>query len=217
MMHTKTELVEALCEALSAETDPMLAGYGFARKKNSVEYQRPCEDGEQFLRMHCEFKPSYNPTADGRIYPYLRVVFPALNRLALEMVGHVALLIGDPSVTFSQPIDLAIPKRYHGRWYTIGRDSVLECVRSIKSSLERWVLRFLDEYRTVCSLTAAYEKHDERLEWQRHFYIYVAAAYVEMGQVMQAMQVLEERFGKAGLRRKYAKAFEYVAARIEKS
>jgi hypothetical protein len=114
-------------------------------------------------------------------------------------------------------MDIAIPKDRYIRWYTSGRESVLECVKSIRSSLETWVLPFLDEYTTVSSLTTAYEKHDERFEWQRHSYVYVAAAYLLVGQAEKAMQVLEDHFGKPGPRRKYAKAFEYVTARLEKS
>jgi hypothetical protein len=101
MIDTKGELQEVLCEALSAEIDPVLTAHGFHRKQNSTEYKRHCKDGEQSLRMYFEFKPSYHPSADSRIYPQIRVVFPDLNRLVLEMVGHDPLLIGDPEITFT--------------------------------------------------------------------------------------------------------------------
>jgi hypothetical protein len=166
--------------------------------------------------MYFEFKPSYQADANSRLYPQIKAVFPELNQVAFDMVGHVALLIGDPEISFSQPIDFVIPKDRHIAWYTYGRESLFECVKSIKNSLETWVIPFMDEYTTASSLMAAYEKRDERFGWQRPFYIYVAAAYILSDQPEKARQVLESQFGKAGPRRKYAKAFEFVAARIEK-
>jgi hypothetical protein len=55
-----------------------------------------------------------------------------------------------------------------------------------------------------------FETRDERIPAQRHFYIYLAAAFILLEQPTNAMKVLETKFGKPGARREYAKAFEYV-------
>src|SRR6516165_4747831 len=138
-MTTKTEIQQHLCAALSAETDTLLTSRSFSRKVHSIEYKRQCKEGEQLLQMYFEFRPSSQPRADSRIYPWITVVLPKLNRVALDMVNHVSLLIGDPNITFSQPIDFVIPKERHIAWYTYGRESAFECVRAIRSSLETWV------------------------------------------------------------------------------
>lgn len=215
MIETRREFQLILRETLSAEIDPVLTVHGFHRRKNSMEYKRACKDGKQSLLMYFEFRPRYHPGADGRIYPWIRLSFPSLNALVLDMLGRDPALLGDPETTVSQPMDKAIPKDQFTRWYTHGRESMVECVRSITSSLEKWVVPFLDEYTTASSLATAYEKHDERLVWQRGIYIYVAAAYLLTGQANKAKQVLEDHFGAPGPRREYARAFEYVSAHLE--
>jgi hypothetical protein len=215
MTNKEKQAERILVQALGAELDPFLAEHEFVRPEGSVDYRRRCKDGDQFLRMLFEFRPKHHPGADSHIYPITKVVFPQLNRVAFDMVDHVPLLIGDPEITFSQPIDFAIPKEDHIRWYAHGREGTVECVRSIKRSLRAWVLPFLDEYTTIASLASAYEKHDERFGWQRPFYIYIAATYVILGQPEKAREVLEDRLGKTGVRRKYGKAFEFIAARAE--
>jgi len=211
MIETKKEALSCLREALSAELDDMLAASSFVRRSNSLNYLRKCESGRQLIRMDFAFKPKYQQGATGHIYPQITVELPQLNQVALEMVGGDAwLLAGASDATFSQPIDMAIPKEHHLRWFTFGPETFSECVSSIKLSLETWIIPFLDEYTTVNSITSAYENNDSRIVMQKHFFIYVAAAYVLLGKPESAMKVLEDKLGRAGSRRDYAQAFEYV-------
>jgi hypothetical protein len=216
MMNSIREVQEALCEALAAETDEFLREHGFARANRSLEYVRVCQDGQQTLRMDVDFKPSYQLAADCRIYPWICVIFPEVNRLAIEMVGGNRLLIPHPDITFSQPFDTIMPRGANVRWYTFGSDSIPDVLRSIKGALQEFVIPFADDYRTIDSLASAYVKRDERLLWVREFYVDVAAAYLLLGRPGDAMQVLEKTFRRPGARRKYAAAFEYVAARLKK-
>lgn len=211
MIDSKKEAQAILCDALATELDDVLAASSFARRANSLDYIRQCEGGKQMLRMVFAYKPKYQPGATGHIYPQITVVLPELNKLALEMVAGNQRLIGDPDITFSQPIDMVIPKEHHLRWFTYGPATFGECVTSIRSSLETWVIPFLDEYTAVDSITSAYETGDDRIMMQRHFYIYVAAAYIMQQKPELAKQVLEDKLGRAGPRREYAQAFEYVS------
>lgn len=124
--------------------------------------------------------------------------------------GNAWLLANAPSMIISQPIDFAIPKEEHTSWYTYGSDTFPECVRSIRSSVVRWIVPFLDHYQSFKSLTFAYENNEERILKQRHFYIRVAAAYLLLRQPQSAIKTLEDKLGQAGPKRDYAKAFEYV-------
>jgi hypothetical protein len=211
MIETKDSIREVLCRVLTAELDFYLNANGFTRDKTSLEYVRPCDAGEQVLEMDFDFKPNMEPGASAYIYPWLRLTFPAVNRIALEMVDGVLSLIGAADITLRQPIDFVVPKGCRVRWFSYGReeDYVL-CVRSIKGYLEEWVIPFLDKYTTVDSLANYFTNKDDRIPAQRQFYIYVAAAYILLTQPAKAMQVLESNFGKAGPRRDYAKAFQYV-------
>lgn len=211
MIETKKQALSFVREALSAELDDALAASSFVRNANSLDYSRKCESGRQLLRIDFTFKPKYQPGATGHLYPQISAKFPKLNQVALEMVGGNAWLLADaPDITFSQPIDMVIPKKHHLRWFTYGPETFFECVSSIKLSLETWVIPFLDEYTTVVSITSAYEEKDDRFIMQKHFFIYVAAAYVILGQPKSAMQVLENKLGGAGPRRDYERAFQYV-------
>jgi len=210
MIETKKEAQSYLREALSTELDDVLAASSFVRRTNSLEYSRKCISGRQLIRMYYTFKPKYQPGASGHIYPQITVEFPELNQLALEMVDGNERLIGDANITFSQPIDMVIPKEHHLRWFTYGPETFSECVGSIKLSLESWIIPFSDEYTSVSSITSAYESNDGRIVMQKHFFIYVAAAYLLLGKLESAMEVLEDKLGRAGPRRDYSNAFEYV-------
>ncbi len=62
----------------------------------------------------------------------------------------------------------------------------------------------------MAALTEGFERQDECLPHDRRFVLFIAAAYTLLGQPVKAMEVLETKLGKAGPRRQYAKAFEYV-------
>ena len=216
MNETKKIVREKLCRALAAELDPYLEAGGFTRGKNSLDYIRSCEGGEQVLQMHFTFKPTLDSRANAHIYPWLRLKFPDVNQIASEMVGGQHGVIGTSDITLAEPMEFAVPKDCRVLWFTYGRDEdYVLCVRSIQGYIEKWVIPFLDEYTTVKSLTDYYETKDERIRAGRHFYIYVAAAYILLRQPAKAMEVLESRFGKAGPRRDYARAFEYVACLLK--
>jgi hypothetical protein len=215
MTETKKSVHETLCRVLVTELDPYLEANGFNRGDNSLDYVRRCEDGQQLLQMHFTFKPTLDSRADLRIHPTLRLKFPEVNRIASEMVGGQHGVIGTTDITLAQPLEFAVPKECRVYWFTYGReeDYVL-CVRSIQGYIEKWIIPFLDKYRTIESLANYFEMKDDRIPAQQHFYIYVAAAYILLRQPDKAMEVLESKFGKAGPRRDYARAFEYVESLI---
>jgi hypothetical protein len=211
MSETRKNTQETLCKVLSSELDAYMETVGFKRGNNSLDYARPCDAGDQLLQVHFTVKPSLDTRADSRIHPWLRLKFPEINRIASEMVGGQHGVIGTSDITLGQPLDFVVPKDSHVYWFTYGRDDdYMLCVRSIQGYIEKWAIPFLDEYTSVDSVANYFETKDERIPAQRHFYIYVAAAYVLLRQPKRGMQVLESKFGKAGPRRDYAKAFEYV-------
>ena len=206
-----------LKRVLMTELDPYLKMNGFTRDESSLEYVRRYEAGEQHLEMNYTLHPKIDTRADSRLYPWIQLRFPEVNQIALKMVdGELSLLGGSAEITLRQPLDIVIPNDAHVYWFTYGGEQDFElCVRSIQGYIEEWVMPFLDEYTTIASLANFFQTKDERILAQRHFYIYVAAAYILLGQPARAMEVLESNFGKAGPRRDYAKAFAYVEERIK--
>lgn len=215
MRLTKKDILLNLRQALQAELDEMMCAASFSRRSNSITYSRKCESGKQNIRMNVAFNPQYQTRATSHIYPYIELCFIELNQLAQKMLESDFWLSNNPpEFTISQPIDFVIPKEHHMYWYTYELESIMACVKSIKLSIERWVIPFLNQYTNVDSITSAYESKDERLVMQKYFYVYVAAAYLLLGQPESAMQVLEGNLGQRGPRRDFAKAFEYVQARL---
>jgi hypothetical protein len=212
-LRTQREVKSALCEVLGREVDALLIPRDFARRNGSIDYVRQCVGGMQTVRISFHLMPKYEHGACCHVYPSLRMFFPDVGRVGLAMVGGDKLLLASaPEVTLNEPIDFVIPKEHHVRWFAYDDETLLECIRSMKNSLATWVIPFLDEYRTPASLVFAYEQRDVRFLWQRHFYIYVAAAYILASKPDVAMRVLEENLGQARPKRQYAKAFEYVKA-----
>jgi len=211
MTETIKHVHETLCRVLATELDPYLKLHGFKRGDNSLDYIRGCEGGEQLLQMHFTFRPTLDSRADLHLHPTLRLQFPEVNRIASEMVGGQLGAIGTTDITFAQPLEFAVPKACRVNWLTYGQeDDYVLSVRSIQGYIEKWIIPFLDEYTSINSLANYFETKDERIPAQRHFYVFVAAAYILLSQPAKAMEVLESKFGKAGPRRDYAKAFEYV-------
>jgi hypothetical protein len=138
--------------------------------------------------------------------------FPEVNRVASELVGgNTSLIGGSPDITLAQPMDFVVPKNAHVYWFTYGqKDDYVLCVRSIKGYIDKWVVPFLNEYTTVNSLANYFETRDVRIPAQRHFYIYLTAAFILLEQPTNALNVLETKFGRSSARREYSKAFDYV-------
>jgi hypothetical protein len=213
MTKTKSNVYHSLNRVLGAELDSYLMGNGFCRERDSLEYVRSCGAGEQILEMDLVIEPHTDLRANAQIYPWLQLRFPEVNRIALEMVAGDAWLIGGhANITLRQPLDFVIPKNAHVNWYIYSQEEdYILCARSMQGYIEKWILPFLNEYATVDSLANYYMAKDERIPAQRHFYVYVAAAFVLLKQPIRAMEVLESKFGKAAPRRDYASAFAYVA------
>ena len=215
MMETRTEFQNELRAVLALELDPFMAGHDFARRKNSIQYVRRFPDCKQVLRVDVDIRPKYHAGARARIYPWLELRFPEVNRIALEMVGGQHPMISSGDITVSQPMEIVVPKECHVRWFLYqGAMDIVLCVRSIQGYIEKWVMPFLNECHTVDEFTKFYEANDERVLKSQELNIRTAAAYVVLGQPTKALQVLESKLGKAGPRREYAKAFEYVQSRI---
>lgn len=54
-----------------------------------------------------------------------------------------------------------------------------------------------------------YEYKDKRIIWDDIQYLYIAATYLNNHGLNKAKEVIENRFGKKGLRKKYNEVFEY--------
>jgi hypothetical protein len=168
-------------------------------------------DVAQRLDLTFDYRPSHDPEADVYVLPWVRVDCPKVGKVILAMARRdVVSLPGAPDAVVSQPLEFAAPKGYHARWYATGTEEILYMVRAIRECLDHWGMAFLDEFTRIDSFISAYERCDYRWPKTVQDFIRIVAAYVLVEKPHRASRVLEERFGKPGPRRKYAKLFEYV-------
>jgi len=211
MMNTRQEVNKILYSFLSCTVDAAFEGVGFVRRSNSLKYERKLPNVIQEIKFAFDVNPRNQPDAIADMLPHLTLCFPEISKIALEMVNGDTMLIADaPEITLRQQIHISGPGAKLRYWYLYGDDRDIDCIRSICEFTESWVLPLLNEFTDATAVVKAYELNDERILKQRHFFIYVAAAYVLLESPRKAMQVLEERLGRPGTRRTHAKVFEYV-------
>jgi hypothetical protein len=213
-MSSKKEIKEILVCSLAECLDEFLYGFGFQRRKNSVNYIRKMNEMVQEISFLFHYKPRYQPGADAHIYPMLKLSEPKVCKVALDMVaGQKLLLANAPEIIVNQPIEITAPKEYHVRWFATNPTEFDQKIIEIRSFIERWAVPFLQDYSGLKGITDSYDSNDERVLRQQHWYIFVAASYVLMGKIAEATKVIEEKFGKPGLRSRYGCLFEFLESK----
>jgi hypothetical protein len=198
--------------------DARLATEGFERRGlKNVRYTRLLANTKQRLEIVFHVRPRYEPSAELHVYPMVEVQMGSVNDIALAMVRDGSVLGGSPESTLRQPLEMAIPRERQTRWFVRTEVTYREVSDQVVESVWTWGIPFLDEYCSAADLVRGYERRDERLLMQQHFAVYVAAAYVVLDRLDEAMALLNERLGSVGLRQRYAGAFEYVRARLGSS
>jgi hypothetical protein len=212
MTTTLAEVKNWLLEALTAVMDEPLKRAGFARKKGSLTYSRTLNAAEQQISFVTDYFPKYQPGAEAHIHPMLQLKMSPVSENALSLVnGDKMLLAGAPEIIMNQPIEFTAPKDKHQRWFAAGNEQFVAACGSIQAFLTLWVLPFLSEITTPADLVKLYETNDPRIMKQKHWHIFIAAAYEVSGQLDKARQVVRAQFGGAGLRRRYAPLFASLA------
>lgn len=204
----KCSLIAALVEVL----DEPLKAVGFSRNRKSLVYSRTVNETEHKIIFTAHLKPKYQPGAEAHIYPSVQVSMPKVSEVALSLVGGDKLLLANsPDLIIGQPIDFTAPKDKHERWFATGKDQFVAACSSIHVFLTCWVLPFLSEIAGPGDLIKLYETNDPRITKQKHWYIFIVAAYQLTGQSKMAREVVQQQFGSPGLRNRYASMFVSLA------
>ena len=208
-MTTPANIKKDLLASLVLVLDQPLKGVGFVRKESLLAYVRTLEEAEQKIVFAVDYLPQCQPGAEAHIHPFLQISMPEVNRVALDLVeGDNMLLAGAPDIILNQPIDLVAPKDGRQRWFATGQTEFVTACESIRHFLWRWVLPFLAEISTPQELVKMSADNDERVMKQKHWYIFVVAAYQVMGQMDSAREVAKQYLGSPGLRKRYAPLFK---------
>lgn len=201
-----------LLNMLSELIDNPLRKYDFSRKKNQLIYTWANNEVTQKLSFDFAFKPRYEPNFVAHLNPRVILFFPRIKSIAFDMVhGDKWLLANAPEITLNQPIDLLAPKSEHIRWFATHQEDFFDAGSSIVKFINSWVVPFLVDYRSVEGIVDNFEKGDNRVLKQDHWFIYVAAAYILLKNPSKAEEIIKERFDRAGTREKYSSLFDYFS------
>ena len=187
--------------------DEFMATYGFYRRGKSLNYSRKINDTKQQIEMIFHIKPSYQSGAIMHIYPWMSVYFPKVNELAIQMINDINLVAGLDRSTIRQPIQISTDSE---RWMLMHEDDCKSLAELICEFLKTYTMPLLYSLEKISDFIQIFEKEDKRVMMGDAQYVFIIAAYVLQSEYEKAKVVLEERFGKAGPRRRYASLFTYL-------
>ena len=187
--------------------DEFMATYGFYRRGKSLNYSRKINDTKQQIEMIFHIKPSYQSGAIMHIYPWMSVYFPKVNELAIQMIKDINLVEGLDRSTIRQPIQISTDSE---RWMLMHEDDCKSLAEQICEFLKTYTMPLLYSLEKISDFIQIFEKEDKRVMMGDAQYVFIIAAYVLQSEYEKAKVVLEERFGKAGPRRRYASLFTYL-------
>ena len=187
--------------------DEFMATYGFYRRGKSLNYSRKINDTKQQIEMIFHIKPSYQSGAIMHIYPWMSVYFPKVNELAIQMINDINLVAGLDRSTIRQPIQISTDSE---RWMLMHEDDCKSLAEQICEFLKTYTMPLLYSLEKISDFIQIFEKEDKRVMMGDAQYVFIIATYVLQSEYEKAKVVLEERFGKAGPRRRYASLFTYL-------
>lgn len=201
------EISKILNNMMENTIDEFMYEHNFKRRKNSLIYSRKIETTKQKVKVVFFRHPSYHPGAIAHIYPWLYVCYPELNQIAYEIFKEVNVEMATVENAIRQPIQIYANAK---RWMLM-EDEKGTCLQdNIKEFLKTHTIPLLDSLKSIEGFIELYEKKDKRVLMDDTFYVFIISAYVFRGEYRQAQDVLEKRFGKPGLRKRYTTAFEYL-------
>lgn len=200
--------------------DSVLRRAGFTRRIGSLIYCRQQGEIDQKLKLLFDVNPNYEPTALAHVLPQVVLESTSLGEFVQQMVDGDPNLAGSSNssaIMMRHQLQNIAPMEHQShatRWFIHNEVEVPPTLKQIGTFVQDWAIPFLDKYRDFSSLIQGYESGDSYLRGDRRFYLYIAAAYVQLCDPAKAIGVLEDVFGRPGSRRQYARAFEYVRSKI---
>ena len=208
-MRKAAEIKEDIFRSLSKNVDAKFLRHGFKRTGRSVVYSRRFKESVQSIAFYSEHNPRYAKNAEAHFVPSMSLKIESVSAIATTLVaGEISLLAGCPDIIVNQPIDFAAPINSHERWLASGAEQIDQRSNEIAEFTEAWVIPFFDELGTPNDLIGVCTRNDRRMLKQHHWYLYIAAAYILLRQPLEAMSLLETKFGGKGLRKSFSVVFD---------
>lgn len=205
------EIKAALIRALEDEMDSPLAALGYHRPPKGLVYSR--QEGGMKCQFAFEFasNPSYAVGAIAHLTPALRTANARISELALQLTEDPWLLANAPDVIQNQRLTL-VTKPHMPECYLANFSQVRDATKGILSKFIEHGLTFLEDYSTPGGIVSQYEAGDTRGLLQQHYYVYVIAASLLEGRAEFAKTILEDKFSKPGVKKRFEALWRNVNA-----
>jgi hypothetical protein len=167
-------------------------------------------DCVQWIDVTLEHGPKDNGNAAAAIYPWLSVSIDDVDKITARMTNGDESLVSSSASTLRQPIELLSPKGVGARWFIYQADSIRPAVDEFVEYAKKWLFSFLDSYSSPNGVVSAFESHDSRVINVQEQFLRVVASLILLGRQSAAKTLLDSKFGRPAMRRKFASVFSYV-------
>ena len=191
---------------LISELDFYFAENGFLRKSNSLTYIRKLDGVTQKVETVFFSNPSYHSGALAHIYPHMQIYIPSVNGTAKEFASHIIPSKWLGQFTIRQPIQIYSSS---GDFYLMDVNDYESLKDQLLEFFKKNAMPLFNDLTSEKDYLLLYENKDKRIIWDDNQYLYIAATYFNNHDLNKSKEVIENRFGKKGLRNKYKEVFEY--------
>lgn len=192
--------------SLISELDFYFVESGFFRRSNSLTYIRKLDGVTQKLEIVFFSNPSYHPGALAHIYPHMQIYIPSVNDTAKEYASHIIPSKWLDQFTIRQPIEIYSNS---GDFYLVDVNDYESLKDQLLDFFKKNAMPLFNDLISEKDYLSLYENKDKRIIWDDNQYLYIAATYLNNHDLNKAKEVIDNRFGKKGLRKKYKEVFEY--------
>ena len=192
--------------SLISELDFYFVENGFLRRSNSLTYIRKLDGVTQKVEIVFFSNPSYHPGALAHIYPHMQIYIPSVNGITKEYASHLIPSKWLDQFTIRQPIQIYSNS---GDFYLLDVNDYESLKNQLLDFFKVYAMPLFNDLTSEKDYLLFYEIKDKRIIWDDNQYLYIAAAYLNEHELKKAKEVIENRFGKKGLRKKYNEVFEY--------
>lgn len=207
-MNTK-QIRESIQQVVLEQLDVKIAESGFVRRKGTFAYKSKKRDSIQQIPFKITFNPPYEPAARAHINPFFEVQYPEVREKALELIaGNSFAFSRLPEMVIGQTLGNCSASSRLELWFLKCEDDYETLTEQIGEFFCDWILPLSEEISTVKGYVEAFESNDHRILWSRDRYIYTVAAYLLLGKLEKAKNVMEKNFGATYLRSQYSSVFE---------
>lgn len=198
--------IKQIVVSLISELDFYFKENGFVRRYNSLIYTRKIDSVIQKIEIVFFSNPSYHSGALAHIYPHMQIYIPSVNGTAKEFASHLIPSKWLNQFTIRQPVQIYSNS---GNFYLVDVNEYESLKDQLLDFFEKNAIPLFNDLTSEKDYLSLYENKDKRIIWDDNQYLYIAATYLNEHELIKAKEVIENRFGKKGLRNKYEEVFEY--------